>query len=371
MRADETPRDAGWGWLPTGAAFLAVVALLVLALDGLRQIGSLVAPVFLALTLVLTIDPLRRWAVRKGAPVWAATVGALGLLYGVLFLIVIGIGIALTQLVEVLPEYSAEFQDLSDRALEVPETLGVQIGSVQDVVSTLDPASVLPVLNWLISGLGSVSTMLVFLMLSIAFLTLDLTNGRRRLAYIREHRPHLAEALHDFAQRIGRYWAVSTIFGLIQGTLNGVLLSVLDVPLPLVWGLLAFLTSYIPNIGFVIGLLPPVVLGLLDDGVGTMVAVLAGYAVINFVVKTLIMPKFAGEAVGLNVTTTFVSLVFWAVVIGPLGALLAVPLTLFTKAILIDSHPDSRWLGTFLSADRFIEDPAAPVGDPRRDAVQA
>lgn len=103
-----------------------------------------------------------------------------------------------------------------------------------------------------------------------------------------------------------------------------------------------------------------------------MVAVLAGYAVINFVVKTLIMPKFAGEAVGLNVTTTFVSLVFWAVVIGPLGALLAVLLTLFTKAILIDSHPDSRWLGTSPSADRFIEDPAVPVGDSgREEAAQA
>lgn len=359
MTAEETPHPTS-RWLPTGAAFLAVVALLVLALDGLRQVGSLFAPVFLGLTLVLTVDPVRRWAVRRGAPLWVATVGVLVLLYGVLLLIVFGIGVALTQLIQVLPDYQDEFQDLYDRALQAPEAFGVQIDSLQDVIGTLDPGSVLPVVNWLVSGLSSVSTMLVFLALSIAFLTLDLTHGPRRLDFIRRHRPHLAAALHDFAQRIGRYWAVSSIFGLIQGVLNGILLTVLDVPLPLVWGLLAFLTSYIPNIGFVIGLVPPVVLALLDGGLGTMVAVLAGYVVINFIVKTLIMPKFAGEAVGLNVTTTFVSLVFWAVMIGPLGALLAVPLTLFGKAILIDSHPDSRWLGTFLTSDRFIEEPAAP-----------
>lgn len=354
MTSDEPRRDTA-RWVPTGAAFLAVIALLVLALDGLRQISSLVAPVFLALTLVLTVDPLRRWAVRKGAPVWAATIGILLLLYGTLLLIVLGVGIALSQLVEVIPRYRDELDALFERALQAPEALGVEVDSLEDVVGGLDPGSVLPVLNWLVSGLGSASTMLIFLALSIAFLTLDLTHGRRRLAFIRRHRPHLAASLHDFSQRIGRYWAVSTVFGLIQGTLNFVLLTVLDVPLPLVWGLLAFLSAYIPNIGFVIGLVPPVVLGLLDGGIGTMVAVLVGYAVINFVVKTLIMPKFAGEAVGLNVTTTFVSLVFWAVVIGPLGALIAVPLTLFAKAVLIDSHPDSQWLGTFLSSDRFIE----------------
>lgn len=355
--SSEQPSDGRRWTLTTGAAFLGVVALLVVSFEGLRQVASLLAPVFLALTLVLTVDPLRRWAVRRGVPRWIATVGMLLLIYGVLILIVLGVGAALTQLVDVVPGYGAEFEGMRDQALDQLSRVGLQVGSLQDVAGGVEPASVLPVLNWFVAGLGSVSATLLFLVLAIAFLTLDLTHGERRLDVIRAHRPDLADALQDFSRRIARYWAVSTIFGLIQGTLNAVLLTVLDVPLPIVWGLLAFLTSYIPNIGFVVGLLPPVLLALLDGGVGTMVAVLIGYVLINFVVKTLIMPKFAGEAVGLNITTTFLSLLFWAMVIGPLGALLAIPLTLFAKALLIDSHPRSRWLGTFLSSDRLLEEP--------------
>ncbi len=120
-------------------------------------------------------------------------------------------------------------------------------------------------------------------------------------------------------------------------------------PLPLTWGLLAFITNYIPNIGFVIGLIPPAILALLEGGPSLMLAVIAVYCVLNVVIQTVIQPKVVGDSVGLSTTLTFVSLVVWAWVLGALGALLAIPITLLVKAVLVDSDPNLRWLRPLIS----------------------
>jgi hypothetical protein len=179
-------------------------------------------------------------------------------------------------------------------------------------------------------------------------------------------RPHLVEALTGFAGATRQYVVVSTVFGLIVALVDVAALYWLDVPLPWLWGLLAFITNYIPNIGFVLGLIPPALLAMLQGGVRQAVLVIVAYSVINVVIQSLIQPKFVGDAVGLSVTLTFLSLVFWTFVIGPLGALLAVPLSLFVKALLVDADPDSRWLDPLIAPGRQVVQPMrlAPVGRP-------
>lgn len=341
--------------LTTGVALLGVIALMVLALDGLRQIAAIAAPVFLAFTLVLAVDPLRRRLVDRGLPQWIATVGMLVILIGIVLTVLVGVGAALTQLVLRLPDYQDQFAQYYQDVTGWLGSFGVEVGPVEDMLSGLSPTNVVPILQQVLEQLGSAGMLLVFLTLGMIFLTLDLGDGRRRLSIVRQHRPHLAASLRDFSQRIRKYWWVSTVFSLIEASLNLALLLILDVPLAFVWFLLAFLAGYIPNIGFVVGLVPAAALALFEHDLGTMLIVIGGYAVINFVVKTLIMPKFAGDVVGLNVTTTFLSLVFWTIFAGPLGALLAIPLTLFAKAVLIDSSPRTRWLGVFMVASGSLE----------------
>jgi AI-2 transport protein TqsA len=162
----------------------------------------------------------------------------------------------------------------------------------------------------------------------------------------------LVEALTGFAAAARQYVVVSTVFGLIVALVDVAALYWLDVPLPWLWGLLAFITNYIPNIGFVLGLIPPVLLALLQGGVRQAVLVIVAYSVINFMIQSLLQPKFVGDAVGLSITLTFLSLVFWTFVIGPLGALLAVPLSLFVKALLVDADPNSRWLDLLIAPNQ-------------------
>jgi AI-2 transport protein TqsA len=137
---------------------------------------------------------------------------------------------------------------------------------------------------------------------------------------------------------------------------------VLGIPVPVLWGLLAFITNYIPNIGFVIGVVPPAILGLLEGGWAKGLAVVVVYSVINLVIQSVIQPKFVGDAVGLSTTLTFLSLVFWTWVLGGLGALLAIPLSLLVRSLLVDVDPKSQWLTPLLSnrsaeADEQVKTP--------------
>ncbi|WP_255355598.1 AI-2E family transporter [Agromyces sp. Soil535] len=128
-----------------------------------------------------------------------------------------------------------------------------------------------------------------------------------------------------------------------EGTRTPDPLTVLGVPGAFVWAVLAFVTSFIPNIGFLIGVIPPALIALLEGGPELMLAVLAIYTGITFLSDSLIKPRVVGDTVGLSTTVTFLSLVFWTWVIGPLGALLAVPLTLLTRALLIEADPRTWW----------------------------
>ena len=153
----------------------------------------------------------------------------------------------------------------------------------------------------------------------------------RRIALVGAERPHLPVALRLFTQGTRSYLLVSTVFGAIVAMGDWIALSIMGIPAAAVWGLLAFVTNYVPNIGFVLGVIPPALLGLLAGGWGELIAVVVVYSLLNFVVQTLIQPRFVGDSVGLSMTVTFIALLFWSWVMGALGALLAIPLTLLVK----------------------------------------
>jgi predicted PurR-regulated permease PerM len=148
---------------------------------------------------------------------------------------------------------------------------------------------------------------------------------------------------------------------LIVAILDTGALWIIGVPLPVLWGLLSFLTNFIPNIGFLIGLVPPALLGLLEGGWSMMLTVIAVYCVLNLVIQSLIQPRFVGDSVGLSMTMTFLALLFWAWLLGPLGALLAIPMTLLFKALLVDVNPSGRWAVALAGS---LEKAPAPTPEP-------
>lgn len=341
--------------VPVSVVLVVVAASVTVAVAGLNAVQGIFAPTFFALTLVIAGRPFQKWLVRVGWPPWLAGTAVLLGLYGLLLVLVAGTGIAVAHLSTALPRYAGRFTGMWDEVLLWLEGLGVATGQIDDALDSFSVDSLVGLAGSLLDSLGAASSQVLLLVMMMFFISLDVTAGAHRWDLLRRARPLLAGALADFALRVRRYWVVSTAFGLLVAALDVVALLVLGVPMALTWGVFAFVTNYIPNIGFVIGLIPPALLALLDGDVATMVWVVVVYSVVNFTMQSVVQPKFVGDAVGLNPTVTFLSLVFWSLVVGPLGAILAVPLTLFFQAVLITADPRAHWLNAFLESGRVAD----------------
>ena len=236
---------------------------------------------------------------------------------------------------------------------------------IQAAIGKIDFANVAGLVAGLLAGLAGVFSNLLFLLFVAAFMALDAVGFSSRLTRVRRQRPDVVGALDTFVPGTRSYLLVSTVFGLIVAVIDTGFLWLIGVPLPLLWGLLAFITNYIPNVGFIIGLIPPALLALLEGGPRLMVIVIVVYSVINFIIQSIIQPKFVSDAVNLSLTLTFLSLVFWSFVIGPIGAILAIPLTLLVKALLLDVDPNTRWISSLLEGG-----PAPPEDEDADDTPE-
>jgi AI-2 transport protein TqsA len=334
--------------LPRGLLILLGTAAATVTVSGLKSIAALAAPILLALMLIIGVHPLRPWLRSKGLPNWAATICLTVTVYTLVVGLTLMLVVAVARFATLLPEYHDELASVVDDALGWLRDLGVGSEQIDVVSRALDPGQLVAYVGALLSGLLGVLSNLFFLVTLLLFLAVDAAWFPGRLSDTAERRGGLVTALQSFARGTRRYLVVSTVFGLIVAVIDTGLLYLLAIPVPLLWGLLAFITNYIPNIGFVIGLVPPAILALLEGGPQVLAGVLIGYSVINVVIQSFIQPKIVGDAVGLSTTMTFVSLVFWAWVFGALGALLAIPMSLLTKALLVDVDPASDWLRPLL-----------------------
>ena len=334
-----------------GETIILTVAAIVVGCTGIYMLHGLLAPAFFALTLVITVRPLVALASRYHVPRPISAVGAIILIYTFVIGLFAALGVAIAQLVETLPDYSAKFEAIWTQLQALLGRFGIDQSTLMNQVSgMLDTSRIVTLAQGMLSQVTSFGSVLMVMALTVVFLMFDMSRIELRARALMILKPEIAAALAGFAKAVRSYWLVSTIFGLIVAVLDVVALGILGVPMAVTWGVLSFITNYIPNIGFFIGLIPPALLALVDSGPWTALWVVVAYAALNFVIQTLIQPKFTGDAVGLNTTTTFLSLLFWAEVIGALGTILAIPLTLFVKALLIDSDPRSRWVSIFLSA---------------------
>jgi AI-2 transport protein TqsA len=335
--------------LPRGLLVLLGAAASVIVIAGLKSISEIVAPAFLALVLTIGVHPMRGWLVRRGLPKWAATIVMIVVVYAILFGLAVSLVVALARFATLLPTYQEDMTRLVAEATTWLNSVGVGETQIKAVENVFDPGQLVGLFSSLLGGLLGVLSDLFFIITLLLFLAFDATWFPSSLSAAEQSRGGLVAALVSFAAGTRRYLVVSTIFGAIVAVLDFGLLYLLAIPVPLLWGLLAFITNYIPNIGFVIGVIPPAILGLFEGGLRGGLEVIVGYSVLNVVIQSVIQPKYVGDAVGLSTSLTFLSLVFWAWVLGALGALLAIPLSLLTKALLVDVDPSTRWLVPLLS----------------------
>lgn len=350
MTGDVTHGSAPAGW----PRFLVVVlglAGLTFSVQFVQGMQALVAPTFLALNLVLVVYPLQGYLIRMKVPAFiAAVVNVLV----VMLLIAAFFGLnawSIAELIAVIPQYSDKLTQLYGDVLTWLTDVGVTPGFIDDKLSNFDATSLTDPAIQVLSNVSSVVGLLTTVIMAVFFVAMDSLSFPERLQQAGKAAPEFTRAMSSFAKGVRRYWIVATIFGLIVAVFDVVALWIIGVPLALVWGVLAFITNYIPNVGLIIGLVPPAIMALLNGGWWDALWVVIAYLVLNFVIQSIIQPKFTGESVGVTPFISFASLLFWYWVLGPMGALLALPATLLVKALLVDADPKARWINSLIASD--------------------
>lgn len=343
------------GTLPRGFVILVGGAAAVILAAGVQALAWLVGPAFLAFVIVVVIGPVGRWLRDRGVPGWAATTVLVLLVYGVVVVLAAVLVVSVARLATVLPQYASEADALVAGGLAGLSGYGVGPAQVRQLLDALDLGRVAAAVGGLLAGLVGLATNLVFLLSLMLFITIESAGAGARLAAITRNRPLVAESLGRFVSGTRRYLVVTTVFGFGLGVLDAAVLAVLGIPLAVLWGLLAFITNYIPYVGFWIGVTPPALLALLVGGPRLALVIVVVYIVLNFVVTSLVQPHVIGDAVGLSVTVTFVALVLWGWLLGPVGAVLAVPLTLLVRAVLVDADPRAGWMAALIGSSSVVQ----------------
>ena len=250
---------------------------------------------------------------------------------------------SLAQFSALLPQYAPQLAQLGASITQLLESVGFGPEQTQAVLEGFTPGRLIGFLGGVLGNITSIAGSLVVILTMLILMAVDGSRVPALLTHLNYRRPDLVTAFNGFGGGVRRYMIATTVLGIAQGLFNWLILVILQIPGALLWGLLSFICSYIPNIGYFIAIIPPLFFGFLTGGWPTVVAVIVIYGGINTVIQSIIQPKYVGNAVALSETITFSSVLFWAFILGPVGAILAVPLTLLARTILLDSDPAIAW----------------------------
>jgi predicted PurR-regulated permease PerM len=346
---------------------LLVLASSVVVIAGVRAARDLVVPFMLALFFAIIAAPGVNWLQRRRVPPAVAVLVVVIAMLSVLVVVGAMLGGSVNNFVAAIPQY----QDRLDGLVEtIPNLFGrfdihITESEVREVVS---PGSVMNFIGGGLKGMASLVSNGFVISLIVVFMLLEGLWVPTKLKVAFGEESETVQQLSLAASQIQRYLAVKTIISLVTGVLVAVWTAIVGLDFALVWGLLAFLLNFIPTIGSLIAAVPAVLLALVQIGPGAAIAVAIGYLVLNVTFGNIIEPNVMGRTLGLSTLVVFLSLVFWGWVLGNIGMLLSVPLTMIVK-IVLESHESTRPIAIMLDNGRAaaarlaIEEEAAAKGD--------
>ena len=325
------------------------LACLVVVVFGMREAAGIITPIIIAFILAILFFPFHRWLIDRRVPTWLALVIVMLLILLVLSVMVSITVISITQFINRIPDYSDSLQALVNGILELVETLPVDVGSLLNF-ELFDVTQILNVSGSLLVGIVDAFSNWFIVFLLVAFMLADFTFLPDKFKEMFKDNQQIL-AITDLMSSIRRYLSITTSMGLIIGVANAVLLMFMGVDFAVLWGIVGFLMNFIPSVGIIFSVIPPVILALLEFNWQTALIVGVGIILINFIIENIIKPRIMEE--DLNISSLFVmlSLVLWTFVLGPIGTILAVPLTLIATKLLLEASDETRWLAILTTAN--------------------
>jgi len=330
-----------------GASVLVMLAAFVVVVAGLRSAADLVVPFLVAAFIGLVTAPPVAWLRRHRVPTALAVLLVMAGLGGVLLVLTTLAGTSINQFVGDLPQYQERLVQESSGLLGWLQQQGLPVSGEQ-LGPYLDPGAAMRLAARVLTSLQTVLTNGFLILLTVVFMLMEASELPAKLrAAIGDPQADFA-GFDLFADNLNRYLAIKSWISLATGALVAGWLALLGVDFALLWGMLAFLLNFVPNLGSILAGVPAVLLAFIQFGFLKAGLAAIGYVVINMVIGNILEPRFMGRGLGLSTLVVFVSLVFWGWVFGPVGMLLSVPLTMALK-IALESREDGRWLAVLLS----------------------
>jgi predicted PurR-regulated permease PerM len=329
---------------------LLAIALVGLALAFLRASADMLNALLLAWIIVLIASPLLHWLLSKRVPKILSFALTLIAILAVFIAFVLLIVIALNRLVEAIPTYASAYEDLVSSAQATLAGLGIDTNDVQAFIEFLNPTRLVEFAAGFLSGLVGTVSGVILVALLVIFLMLDAINAPAKLAREIKSGNKYLQRFFTTSHSLREYVYITTIVGLVTGVVDTIWFIILGVDFPVLWGILAFLMSYIPTLGFWLAAIPPTILALLESGPATATLVFLGIVVINGFAENVVKPKYMGTGLNLSAFMIVFSVIFWAGILGPLGAILGVPMTVMLKELVLEADEQNRWIARLMSS---------------------
>ena len=333
---------------PASRAIL-VTASLVIIIAGMKIAAPLLVPFLLSIFIAVISFPLMSRFQQSGLS------KGLSLTLVMLLVVFIGIGLSLligsslTDFSHTLPGYQQKITAEWGQAIVWLKDHGIPVAD--NLKGIADPAAAMGLISSILKGFGNALTNSFLIILTVIFILMETAGLTQKALLVPDQE---ADAQSDennfsrvFVEKLRDYMSMKTIISMITGVIVAVAMWLIGLDYPVLWGVVAFMLNFVPNIGSIIAAVPAVMLALVQLGVSSALLVTGVYIAVNVLIGSVVEPRYMGKGLGLSTLVVFVSLVFWGWVLGPVGMLLSVPLTITVK-LALDCKPETQWLGQLL-----------------------
>ena len=341
-----------WHWL-LGAAALMIV------LGALHAVSNIITPFLLAAFLAVICAPPLAWMHKKQVPGPLAVLllfALVGLSFFLLFLAFKG---AAESMATQAPLYQERLLGWLMHTREFLLARGVPDELFPESLPLPTAATISGAAGGIAGGIGQFTASTFLVLLIFMFLLMEEHTLSDKLSAAFPERRRARVRARRFLRSVYRYLLIKSAASAATGLLVGIGLALIGVDFPLLWGILAGLLNFIPNVGSIIAAVPAVLMAILGLGMMEIVLVILLYVAVNVGIGSVLEPRFMGRTLGLSPLVVLVSLLVWGWVFGPVGMLLSIPLTMVAK-LALEANPQTRWMGILMS-DRVRHDSSVPV----------
>ena len=337
-----------------GVRFLIGAACLVVVIAGLRASATVVLPFLVAVFLAVVSVPLMRWLERHKVPQPLAVLGTVLSAVGAIVLLGLVVGQTVSEFTAAAPGYQARLQDLMDSVVILLDDVGVPAEEIRAL--DLLPPGLFDMVGGILGAIASFASNTFLVLLTAVFIMMEAAGFGAKLRAAFGQDANFGQ-FEQMTQQVQKYLVIKTAISAGTGLVVGLWVAALGLDFALLWGLVAFILNFIPNLGSIIAAVPAVLLALVQFGLVRAGVIALGYVAINLIFGNFVEPLLMGRRLGLSTLVVFVSLVFWGWVWGPIGMLFSVPLTMVVK-IALENTKDFRWMAVMLDANPSASPPS-------------